>query len=430
MFPARFPRGRLPGVPCLLAVLACAWPGSVPARAAGTLTLDEALRRTRASHPALLAARHEAGAARSLERDARRFPEPRLVAALENLGGGLGSDRAEATLTLEQTLELGGDRGARRAEARAAVLLAEALRDQVLDEAEAATVEHFCAAWLAQERAARLSEAVRDAGVAVAASAERLRAGAAPAHEELRARADRTMREVELRQTERDLAVARGSLARQWGGAPEEAGRLELPELDDVRPPAWDSVAARLEVQPAVRRQAAERLHAEAAVRGAGARRVPDVTLAAGARHLADVPGTGWVATLSLPLPMPGAGRGAHAAALAARAAAVARADAAGAGTLNAARGAHERLAAALASRRELREQALPAATAALREIAAGFRAGRFAYHEVQSGQRGVLEARLRELELTAEAWRARLELERWLTPPPARTGFDAGDVR
>ena len=422
MFPASNRRGLSPGFPLLLATLALVAPDASHATPA-PLTLDEALRRTRASHPLLLAARHEVAGSRALERDARRGPQPGLTATLENFGGGLDADRSEATLTLERMLELGGDGSARRAEAEAGTRLATAEQELLLNELEAATVEAFCSAWLAEQRSVRLRDAVSDADAATRAAAERLRVGAAPAHEELRARADRAVRVAELRQAERDLALARSALTRHWSAPADEVGTVELPEVGDYAPPDWAALAARVGTQPEARQRAAERLRAESALRSARARRVPDLTLAAGARHLAEVPGTGFVASVSLPLPTPGTGRGAVEAANASRSAAESRADATTARLLDAARSARERVAAAIAGRRELREQALPAAEAALRALTEGFRAGRFSYLEVQSGQRGLLEARLLDLELTAEVWRSRLELERWMSPPAERDG-------
>jgi cobalt-zinc-cadmium efflux system outer membrane protein len=369
-------------------------------------------------HPALRGARHEVAAARALASDARRRPEPLLAGAYENFGGTLGTDVAEATLTLEQTFELGGDRTARRAAAEADVSLVMAEAAIVQSDAEAATAEAFLDAWAAQERATRLREAVRDADAAVAAATERLRAGAAPAHEQMRARADRVLRQIEVDRAERDFALAREALARPWGMAAESLGALAMPEESAAEPPSWEALVAGLDAQPEMRRAAAIRVREEAALRAARARRIPDLTLAAGARHLSELSFTGFVATVSLPLPWLGATRGAVEAAASNRLAAVAHGDASAARQLIAARSARERLTASRASRQALREQALPAAEGAVRSLAAGFRAGRFSYLEVHAAQRGLLEAQLLDVELTAEIWKARIELERWTTTP------------
>jgi cobalt-zinc-cadmium efflux system outer membrane protein len=402
-----------------------------PTRAAtpdttGTLALTQALERTRSGHPALRASAHDVTAARARERDAARGPVPALSGGYENFGGELGSDRAEALVVLEQTLELGGDRRARLGVARAQTEVAMAERDQLGLGAEAATVELYCDAWLLQEKLAQLDVAVRSAAAAVNAAAERFRAGAAPAHEESRARAFHALREVEADRTARELSTARLRLALQWGGEAERFGALALPQASEAQPPPLDSLLAGLATHPDLRRGEAERRREDEALRLARAARVPDLTLGAGARRLAEVPGTGLVATMSMPLPMPGVGRGTEAAAVAARAAADVRKEGALARLRGDTRAAYERLASALSANRELRARTLPALEEAMRTLTAGFRAGRLGYLEIQEGQRSLLEARLLELETTADAWRARHELERLagartVTSAPAR---------
>lgn len=406
--PKRFMLGLLLSAPLLM--------GGVTH--AATLQLDEALRRTRAGNPALRAAGHDVAAARARERDARRAPSPALTGALENFGGDLGGDRSEAVATLGQTIELGGDRPARGDLAAAVTAVAAAERDVFSLELEAVTVERFCEAWLLQERLVRLREAARFAAVAAAAAAERLRSGAAPAHEEARARAFLAMREIERDRTERDLATARRRLALQWSDDAVEFDLLVLAPVGAPVVPPWDSLAASVARHPQTRRGEAERQREHEQLRLAHAQRVPDVTLGAGVRRLAEVPGAGFLVTLSLPLPIRGPGQGAIGAALATRSATEARTSAARARALAELRAAHERLSTALASNREVRSRVLPAAQEALRTLTASFRSGRFSYLEIQEGQRGLLEAQTLDLETTAEVWRARLELERWIGAP------------
>ncbi len=418
--PTRFMLGLLLSAPLLM--------GGVSH--AATLTLDEALRRTRAGNPSLRAAGHDVAAARARQQDARRAPNPALSGALENFGGDLGSDRSEAAVTLEQTIELGGDRPARGNLAAAASAVAAADRDVFALELEAVTVERFCDAWVQQERLVRLREAARFATVAATAAAERLRSGAAPAHEESRARAFLAMREIERDRTERDLAAARRRLALQWSDDASAFDSLALAPVGAPAVPPWDTLAARLALHPETRRGEAERQRESEQLRLARAQRVPDVTLGAGYRRLAEVPGAGFLVTLSLPLPIRGPGAGAVGAALAMRSATEARTSAVRARALAELRAAHERLSAAMTANREVRSRVLPAAEEALRTLTASFRSGRFSYLEIQEGQRGLLEAQTLYIETTAEVWRARLELERWIGVPLVERGAGEQEIR
>jgi outer membrane protein TolC len=74
---------------------------------------------------------------------------------------------------------------------------------------------------------------------------------------------------------------------------------------------------------------------------------------------------------------------------------------------------AHRRLLAALSAWEGIRDHVRPAADEAMRQIGAGYRAGRLGYLEIQEGQRSLLEADLLLIEAAADVWRARSALER-----------------
>jgi cobalt-zinc-cadmium efflux system outer membrane protein len=101
---------------CLAALVGLAVPrlSAQGAPAPDSLTLSEALARARSASPAVRAARLEADARRALVRQAARRPNPTLSADLENVGAEL-DEGVPVTVRLAHTLELGGDRAARRA---------------------------------------------------------------------------------------------------------------------------------------------------------------------------------------------------------------------------------------------------------------------------------------------------------------------------
>lgn len=424
MFPSRIVWGLLACIPFLCVPAPFHTAVARAETSARPLTLEEALEHTRAAHPSLVASRRDVSAARSLEREARRRPAPALGATFENFGGDLGSDRFEATLTAEQTFELGGDRGARRGLSAAHTAIASAEHEQLRHELEASTVEAYTEAWASQERAERWRDAVGEAAAAAAAAAERLRVGAAPAHEGARARANHSLRRIELEREERRLATARARLAAQWQGSADSIGVLTLADPSTIVPADKASLETALQLQPLMQRAAAERQREDGQSSWVRAQHVPDVTVGAGARRLAELPGTGFVVAVTIPLPGPGTGPAAKEAAEETRAAGVSRADAEALRLMTRVRDVHDRLAGALASLRELRADVLPAGEEAVRGLASGFRSGGLTYLEVLDGQRALLEARLLDIELTREAWLAQMELERWTSAKAA------GDVR
>lgn len=422
--PATFrarPRARRLARTCLaLAALAAAARAGAAEAPPGTLTLDAAIARALAHDPAIAAARHDVRAAASGVRVAERRPPARIAVDLENWGGPERAPGVEVTAGLGWTLELGGDRAARRAGAGALAEGADAALAQARRDVRASVTADFVAAWAARERVAVL-EAARDQALAAARAArERLREGASPAVEVARAESEVARAEAQLVLERGAAAAAAGALALHWPGQEPAGDSLELPEpsLAAVAAPRADGTLPGLAVAVAGERGAAAEL------RGAVARRVPDLDVSLGVRRFADERASGFVAGFSLPL---GAGSPAEVDAARARLARAtleretvtrrARADA---------RAAAARLEAALAAWRHLDGVAGPRAGEALELLVAGYRAGRFGYVDLVEGRRAALAAREARIEAAAAVWRARAELERLTGAPEARPNGEA----
>ncbi len=373
------------------------------------LTLDQAIRLTLDRNPGARAldARHRAALAR--RPDAGRLANPELSLQAENLGV---TGRRETTVGVSQSIELGGERGARRD-------LVEALADRSGAEQRAGelasaalTAERFIEVWALQQRVALLHRAVSAADDAIAGARERFRQGAAPAQEQVRAEAARAIRAAEERRTAAQLDAARRLLALSWGGG-TEVDSVTLADPETLVVPPVDSLLARLASHPERLAAAAAIAAEEARLREARAATVPDLALRAGWRRLEEADDSGLEAGVAVALPIWNRARGAVTAARLERDGAVAQADAAGLALEVELRNAHAMLAAELASLRELRRDVTPRAREALELLRSSYRAGRSGALEMAEAQRAVVEAGTAEIEAARNAWRERAALAR-----------------
>jgi len=406
-----------PALACALAASLAAAPSACaaaspsepsPPALSGVVTLDQARATALAHHPSLQGARLGVEAAAASARDAVRRPPFRIEAEAENWGMNGGPPTLESTASIGWTLELGGDRAARRTAAGAALTLAHAEAGLARLDVGATVTTAFADAWEAQERHAALGEAAADAAVAVEAARERLRAGASPAVEVARAESDAARARAELARAAAERDAARRALAATWGDESVGFDSLAL-DAPDVPPTPAAGVPA---AHPVLARGEAARHVAEAEAGLARASRVPDLEVRLGARRFHAEGSTGLVAAVAMPLGAGGPGAIEAARAHAARTALQQRTE--GRTLRTEARTAGIVLEGTLAAWRELSNTAAPRAGEALALLTAGYRAGRYGYVDLVEGRRAALESRLAVIAAAADAWRARAELERW----------------
>lgn len=385
--------------------------------------LETALEFAVLHNPDLAAAASRIRAAHGRSSDAGRRPNPTLGATAENWGGGLGSSRAELTVALFQVLELGGDRSARAATARAEAELA--LIDFTVEERELLgfVTEDFLAAWWAQERLTRIREAERIAAEAVLAAGERVKAGAAAPVERIRAEGNLALRQTEVRRAESEFDVARRALALDWGSAVAGFDSLALDQPDTAPPPPPGDLIPRLVRHPSRLRVEAELAAAGARIREAKASRVSDLEAGFGARRLNEREKTGFVGSVSVPLPLWSTRRGAVVAADAERSAVALHAQQVNRRLEAQLYSLCDRLRASVDAFVGVRDRVLPSVDDALRELRSGYRSGRLSYVDLLEGQRASLEARMAVLEAARDVWSARLALARLIGAAPEQTG-------
>ncbi len=391
------------------ALMAAALVTAFPALAE-PITLEAAIERAIASQPRLAAAAARVDAAEARTRQANVGPNPQVSLEVEDFAGsGLfhGLDSTQTTLALSQQLEIGGQRGARRAVAAserdvaALALLRERIdliRDVELAFAELdAATDH---AVLARDNAEQAASLANTARILVAE-------GRDPPLRQLRAEAALAEARAAEAETFSLMLAARRNLSVLIGSDdPELTAVTGAPQpRERTNDPAFIGIDERL--------AEAERQVAAARVTLARTAATPDVTVSGGLRRFNDGRDTALVAGVSLPIPIRDRNRGGIEAARAdetaaeyqvQRVRAEARRDRAQAQMLVDA--AETRLAA-------LEGPGLAQAEEAVRLAQIGYNAGRFSLLELLDARGALTTARRSIIEARLERARAIAALNR-----------------
>lgn len=391
----------------LLAAGGMAWAG--PALAEPAPSYADLLARS-ATAPRRAESQAEVAAAQGRLTQAGAWRNPELALDVENFAGKgpmQGFDSAETTLSVSQTLELGGKRQARLAGARQDLNLALAREVQAQADYAAALAIAYAEAEAAEARAGQAKELLEAALSDARATRLLVEAGKEANLRALQAQAEAQSAQANLdgAAAERDAAFGKlSALAGVEGAFDSIAASL----LDQDAPPPKVTGA----ISPAILAAEAARDSAAAKVRAEQIQARPDLTLSAGVRRFSGDDTSAVVAGASLPLPLFDRNRGNTEAARAElRAAearlAQARLDAAAdlAAARSQARSASARTAAAAAGE--------AAAAEAYRLARIGYEAGRLPLLELTSARRALAAARLQTLEARLARVRAHAEASR-----------------
>lgn len=380
--------------PLLLAATALAAVAPPMHAASSALTLSEALQRALEGGPAVAVAETAAELARARLDEARRPANPELAIEAENVlgrGGYRDFDAAETTISLHQTVAIGGKRRARLDAADAGVEQARLGLELARRETRRAVTVAYAQALLADRLAAlarerqqamqRLRDAVR----------QRVAAGLESELQLARVEVEAMTTLGALNRAQGETVIARRRLGR-WLGVDSVAEPLDDDWFDQT-PALSASNTFDPEQHPLLRRQRAR--EAELESRAALARRaaVPDATLSFGVRRFADAPaGEDRALTLGVSVPLPLWDRNAVGVAAARAELVQGRIDVADArrelaDAFSAARAAH---AAALAELSALTVSGLPAARSAATLAARGHEAGRLSLLERLAAERSL----------------------------------------
>ena len=354
------------------------------------LTLAQAIEEAAARSPAVVAAEAEVAAVEARVRQAGYRSNPELSIEIDNFAGTgelSGIKSAEATVAINQRLDLGGRRSARVATARAE-LTVQQLRLGIARADLTQTVrEQFARSVAARERLAQARDNVARARELARVAGILVDAGRDPPLRAIRARSALAQAIAEQEVAEADELAARSTLAALFGvSTPVEAvsgATLDLTPAD-VNP----------ERSLEVRLADAERAAAQATLRQEQTERRIDPAVGAGVRYVNESGDFGLVAGVSMPLRLFDRNRGNIEAAQALVAAAQARRASALATVTSRARNAIVTVEAAQRRVAALERGAVPEAAEALRLTEISYREGRSSMLELIDAQNAYTAAR------------------------------------
>ena len=379
------------------------------------LELEEAMRRTLAHNPGLVAFGYQIQAQRGRVTQSGIRPAPELGVEVENvLGTGVASGigGAEATLSLGWVLERGKREGYMAA-ARAGVSVLEAEAEIRRLDAVAVTALLFLDNLEFQERYAISQQAVAAAERMVALVEQRVESGRAAAADLARARVELARVRLHCADMEHDLTNASHRLATQWGKVHPDfeqvSGNWEpLPE-----PGSFATLAEQLDRSPDLTAYMSRRRLREAELRLVESQSRPDWRVSAGLRRLELVDDYGFLVGVTVPLKAGDRNRGRVE---------EARAHLAGVDAERAATrveieaqlfAIHHEMEHSVLRARMLRDEVLPSLEEAAAQARLGAEAGRYSHFDLQQLETELLFTRSDLVQAAVDARRQQIEIER-----------------
>lgn len=409
------------------------------------ITLRDAALLALQRNPELAAFEKEKRALKGATLQAGLLPNPELSMNVENIGnvqpltGDINSQKSVAqevvqqmsTIRIYQLIELGGKRAARVAAASLGEELA--ARDYEIRRLELiARVANVFTEVLAGQEQLRLAEESQDLAQRVVNSvAKRVQAGKVPPIEETRVGVALSTTRIALVQAQRELESARKRLALLWGNASPRFGRV-LGDLESsVTLPRFEELVERALASPMALRSMKNIEQRKALLDVEQTKRIPNLTVQAGAVHHAALGGTTPVAAVIVPLPLFDRNQGNI---LQARQRVDKAVDEQAATELRLKTEltqAYEALSAAMNEISMLRDEILPGATSAFEVTTRGYELGRFGFLEMLDTQRTLFQNRVLYVRALANYQRLINEIERLIAGPvggaPGATAFNNG---
>lgn len=398
----------------------------------GGLTLRNAMQLALQRNPELAAFAKEMRALEGVTLQVGLLRNPELSVNVENVGnaqplrGGVNSNEGVtqevvqqiSTLRVYQLIELGGKRAARVTAASLGQEVAGKDFETRRVELIARVANVFIEVLSGQERLRLAEESSQLAQKVVNTVARRVQAGKVPPIEETRAGVALSTTRIELVQAQRDLATSRKRLTLLWGNpSPQFSKALgDLGLL--VTLPSFEKLADRVLASPMALRSIKNLEQRKAILEVQRTRRIPDVTLSAGAVHHAQLGGTTGVVSMMLPMPFFDRNQGNLQEAYQRVDKAIDEQVATDLRLKTELAQAYESLSAAQNEITVLNSEILPAAKSAFEVTNKGYELGKFGYLEVLDTQRTLFQNQVLYVRALANYQRLINELERLIAGP------------
>lgn len=390
---------------------------------AGPLTLRQALSLVLLRSPELVTTSYEIRAAEARRLQAKLIPNPEVELGINEFGGTgsrSGSGAAETTLSLSQTIELGGKRQLRTRVADRDRDLAnwtyEAKRLDVLLAATQTFIDVIAAqkAVVLAEDATGISQRVIDS------VSERVKAGRIAQLEETRARVVLSTNQLALERARRELRTSREQLAAMWGSTTpvftEAQGDYEA--LQEI--PQLEQLVEQASGNPDLARWGTEIEQREQSLKLEKAKNIPDPKVSIGMTRFEDTDESAFLVGISVPIPLFGINPGGIREAEVALAQSAAERREAEIRVATALSSAYQLLASSYSEVAALQRQVLPAAEQAFSVAREGYQVGKFTFLELLDAQRALLESRGSYIDALSNYHKSLAEVER-LTGQPLK---------
>lgn len=372
-----------------------------------SLTLAEAMQRTLANNPQLQVFQSRFQAINAVQETVKLRPAYELGLEAENIagsGGFSGTESAELTLSLSSVIELGGKRESRVTLADSRYALAQAEREAKALDLLGLVTQRFIATLSLQEKLEVVKEATQLAQQSLQLVSVRVRSGAAPEAERLRARAVFKQSQLQQEALGAELTSQRYALASLWNADRADFNQVNGNLFHFEEPSGFDALYQRVINSPGIQVFASEERLRDAEVALARSQSTSNVRWSLGVRRFEDTGDSALTAGISMPLFSVSRNRGEVQSALAEREMVQYRREAELLSIRARLFESWQTYRQSASSARQMRVEVLPVLKNALEQTRQAYERGRYSYVEWVSAQRELLDARMAAIDAATTA--------------------------
>lgn len=387
----------------------------------GSITLRQVISQVLLNNPDLSAFSLEGRAVEARILEAGLFPNPELEIIFEDFGGSgdfSGTDQSEATIQLEQLIELGGKRVSRLRSASLSRDLAnwdyEVKRMDILTH----VTKSYMDVLTAQEGILLSENLVRLAKKTLEAVEKKVAEGKVSPIETTKARVELSSKQIAFEHAKRELEVTRINLAASWGSTTPEF-KSALGDLFSISPvPSYRELKRQLSKNPDMERWAAEITQRQATLEMERSKAVPDIKINGGFKHIETTKDNAVVIGFSIPLQFFNRNQGGIQEALHRRDKTESEKRAAKLRVNTALAQAYHILVTTHSEAESIKSQVIPMAQSVYDAIQEDYRSGKSDFLDVLDSQRTLFHAQDQYLNSLANYHKAVADVERLIGKP------------